>query len=76
MRTIYHHFAEIIIIIFAAVLSTVPNFTCTDPQYELVQCKEGWTRCDNGYECIPDYYWCDGREEHCSDNSDERGCGK
>lgn len=48
----------------------------SDPHYDFVTCKEGYTRCDNGYECILDSDVCDGITEHCSDNSDERGCGK
>jgi len=40
-----------------------------------VTCKPNETRCDNGFECLRNQYVCDGNED-CSDNSDERGCGK
>ena len=48
-------------------------YAATMPPF--VTCDDGETRCDNGYECLANKYVCDGLE-HCSDNSDERGCGK
>ena len=31
-------------------------------------------RCDNGYQCVDNYYRCDGRRQ-CYDGSDEWNCG-
>ena len=41
------------------------NYTCLPNQF----------KCEKDNKCIPDYKKCDNKS-HCSDNSDEIGCGK